>query len=463
MSVRKKPTLLMGLLLIFSFLLPGLSSPSLAQAATTSKPTVSTSSASSIESDSATLSGNITSIGSSIVTEYGFVYGTDSSCSDGSIDLTGHISSAKSFSDDVSGLDSSTKYYFKAYATNTQGTSYGSVKYFTTTSASTSKPSVTTSSATDIGEDYATMNGKITSDGGGDITEYGFYYGTTSSCSTKKRAGTTDVSEGDSFSYDFSSLVAGTKYYFRAYATNSKGTSYGTVKYFTTRGTESKPTVTTNTPATGDGYATLSGVVTSNGNSEITSYGFYYGTSSSPSTKVEVGNSDIGEDVNYSDKLTGLSAGTTYYVKAYATNDTGTGYGSVLSFTVSSTSSYPSIFTIGSNTYYIKGSYQLGDVAPYIKNNRTYLPIHYVAWAMGITESNISWDEATQTVTLTKGSTVVKLTMNSQIMYVNGSPVYMDTVPESTANRTCLPIAFVVQAFGSTATWNEIAKTVTII
>jgi hypothetical protein len=102
------------------------------------------------------------------------------------------------------------------------------------------------------------------------------------------------------------------------------------------------------------------------------------------------------------------------------------------------------------------------DAAPYIKNNRTYMPVRYVAYAMGLTDANIVWNGATNTATLTKGSTSVILVIGSRIMYVNGAPRTMDVAPEITNNRICLPIAWVASAFGCTATWNGTAKTVTI-
>ncbi len=128
----------------------------------------------------------------------------------------------------------------------------------------------------------------------------------------------------------------------------------------------------------------------------------------------------------------------------------------------SSTSEKASVLTIGSNKYKIMGADQTGDQAPYIKNSRTFLPIRPVAYAVGITDSNIGWDAKTQEVTLTKGSVVVKLTLNEKTMSVNGKSVTLDNAPEITGGRTCLPVAQVVQAFGATATWDAAAQTVTI-
>ena len=67
----------------------------------------------------------------------------------------------------------------------------------------------------------------------------------------------------------------------------------------------------------------------------ITSYGFVWGTTTNPTTsnnKVQVGTTYATTGTAFSNKLTGLSANTTYYVRPYATNGNGTAYGTEISF-----------------------------------------------------------------------------------------------------------------------------------
>ncbi|PKD18799.1 hypothetical protein APR41_17480, partial [Salegentibacter salinarum] len=78
--------------------------------------------------------------------------------------------------------------------------------------------------------------------------------------------------------------------------------------------------------------ATLSSEVTSDGGESVTERGFVYATSASPTTadnKVKVGTGTGA----FSQALTGLTAETTYYVRAYAINSEGTSYGSEEIFT----------------------------------------------------------------------------------------------------------------------------------
>jgi hypothetical protein len=120
------------------------------------------------------------------------------------------------------------------------------------------------------------------------------------------------------------------------------------------------------------------------------------------------------------------------------------------------------VFTIGKTSYTLNGTSVNMDVAPYIKDSRTFLPVRYVANALGVSDSNILWDPATKKVTLIKGAVVIQLTIGSNQLIMNGATITMDTAPEINAGRTCLPIAFVAQALGGTATWDATAQTVTI-
>jgi hypothetical protein len=90
------------------------------------------------------------------------------------------------------------------------------------------------------------------------------------------------------------------------------------------------------------------------------------------------------------------------------------------------------------------------------------MPIRYVGYAMGLTDAQMQWYEATRTVILTKGGTTVVLVIGSNTMFVNGVARTMDVPPEITNSRTCLPIAWVASAFGHTAVWNGATQQVTI-
>jgi hypothetical protein len=200
--------------------------------------------------------------------------------------------------------------------------------------ASNATAAVTTASASSISYTSATGGGTISSDGGAAITAYGICWST--SPNPDVSLGTKIYNSGaysGAFSGSITGLTNGTTYYIRAFAVNSVGTSYGSQQTFTTIA-YTAPTLTT-TAASSISYtsATSGGNVSANGGTSITSYGICWSTSSGPttalSTKTTANASVSGA---FSDNLTGLTAGTTYYVRAYATNSVGTSYGSEVSF-----------------------------------------------------------------------------------------------------------------------------------
>ncbi len=125
---------------------------------------------------------------------------------------------------------------------------------------------------------------------------------------------------------------------------------------------------------------------------------------------------------------------------------------------------YTTVFTIGSTAYTVNGAAMTADVAPYIDaNGRTMLPIRFAANAAGVTDANIFWNQADQSVILIKGDRIVKLVVGSTTMTINGVPFAMDTVPVIVdPGRVMLPIRAVAQALGCEVAWDAATQTVTI-
>jgi hypothetical protein len=104
--------------------------------------------------------------------------------------------------------------------------------------AKTASPAtVTTSDVTVFTQVKATCGGNITSDGGGSITTRGVCWSITPAPTIANSFKAATGTGTGAFSVEITGLNLGTKYYVRAYATNSAGTSYGLEKTFTTDAT----------------------------------------------------------------------------------------------------------------------------------------------------------------------------------------------------------------------------------
>ena len=191
-------------------------------------------------------------------------------------------------------------------------------------------PSIITTAVSSITTTTAISGGTISADGGSSITAKGVCW-STSTNPTITGNHTIDGAGIGSFLSSMTGLTAGTVYYVRAYATNSGGTGYGNEIIFTS--STQLPTITTTAITAVSSTTALSGgTVASAGGSTVTARGVCWSTGQNPVATGSHTTNGSGTG-NFSSNITGLAASTVYYVRAYATNSSGTAYGNQLSFT----------------------------------------------------------------------------------------------------------------------------------
>jgi hypothetical protein len=347
-------------------------------------PSITTSAITNLTDVSCTSGGTIVQDGGYAISQKGVCWSTtinptisNSKTNDGS--------GTSSFISNVSGLNASTTYYLRAYATNSLGTGYGSQISFTTAVTQTI-PTVVTSSTITAGNYYANTTSNVTSDGNATVTARGVCW-STSATPTLSNSFSSDGTGTGSYSSALINLIGSTKYYYRAYATNAKGTAYGSIYSFTTSAAGLASLTTTSVSNITSSQANSGGTINNNGGSLITAKGVCWSTSANP-TISNSKTSDGTGNTSYTSILSSLSSNTNYYIRAYATNGVGTAYGNQISFTTGATipavstkvvsSSDQTSFTAGGNatsdggsTITAKGICWSTSTAPTISNSKT--------------------------------------------------------------------------------------------
>jgi hypothetical protein len=275
---------------------------------------VTTNPATGVGAESATLNGILDNDGGEAC-ECGFEWGETAPY--GNTTPTQSKTTGQSFSQPITGLKPKTTYRFRAFATNSQAKVYGAVRTFTTKVA---LPTVVTNPAHDITDEEAALPGELTYDGG-EACDCGFEWGET--VAYGDTTPTQSEKTGQPFSQIISGLLPDTTYHFRAFATNSAGTSYGVDREFTTLPTA--PSVTTD-PATEVGAESviLNGTLDDD-IGEACECGFQWGLDASYGVVTPTVSKTTGQ--SFSRLITGLVPNTIYHFRAFAANSAGTGYG----------------------------------------------------------------------------------------------------------------------------------------
>ena len=109
-------------------------------------------------------------------------------------------------------------------------------------------------------------------------------------------------------------------------------------------------------------------------------------------------------------------------------------------------------FYIDQPFYFVNGQKMLLDSAPFIKDNRTYLPVRSVSETVG---ASVEWDSNARMITIKSDSNTIRLWIDEDQALVNSSLVKIDAAPFIQNGRTMLPIRFVAENLGMEIEWNQ--------
>lgn len=333
-----------------------------------------------ITSTTATSGGN-TIVGSGTVAFRGVCWNTtgNPTIADSTNSLAGN--STANYSLNLTSLSAGSTYYVRAYIIDSlSNVYYGNQWSFTT-------PSLVTTAASSITSTTAISGGTFTGIVG-TISAVGVCWDiSTNPDPDINDSKTTDVSVGGTFTSIISGLLPNTTYKIRCYVQTITGVSYGDVKTFTT--TATTPTVITSptiSSITSTSFV-AGGNVTADGGSSVTSRGIQRSLSIDMTSPT---NTTMGSGTGaFTGTISGLTAGTTYYLRAFATNAIGTVYGEIIS-----------VATLGGPT--------VVTIPPYSITSSTAVTGCDVVSDGGtaITARGVCWS-STQTLPTTSNSTVV--------------------------------------------------------
>jgi hypothetical protein len=302
-------------------------------------PGVQTESMSHISTTGAVSGGKVITPGFSSVTARGVCWSTsqnptinDSHTSDGK--------GIGTFTSHLSGLAPNTGYFVRAYATNADGTGYGEPVFFMTGQGT---PAAATFAPLFITAGGAEVSGAVTKKGSANVTDRGMCWSTSANPTTIDG----HVSAGSGlggFQEFVSGLEANTTYYLRAYGSNEYGTGYGANVSFVTADSSLATVYTADPQDITANSANLGGEVTGQGSGPVTERGVVWDTAPKPNLNSQ--RAPMGSGIGaFSGNLTGFASENTYYLRAYAINDSGASFGQEKIFTASS-DALPKVITI---------------------------------------------------------------------------------------------------------------------
>ena len=292
----------------------------------------------------AKVSTQVSSTGGNQIWQHGHCWGINANPDTNNSHTTlGTMASPGKFTSELWGLTDNVKYFIRPYCTFQGNTVYGAQNEIMTLKRG--KPVVVTDSAFEITISSAKISGTATFDSGFAITQKGICWDTAANPTLLKSIGHSEEGAGTgSFVSSITQLVNNRQYYFCAYSSNERGTSYGEIKQFVS-GSIVLPAVLTS-PVTDitNNFAACSGNVTNAGNGTVNLRGVCWSTDPNPTTGNTYTTSGTGTGVFLS-YLPNLTSNTFYYVRAFATNEAGTAYGNEMSFTTLPNPNLPTVTT----------------------------------------------------------------------------------------------------------------------
>lgn len=300
--------------------------------------------------------GKISGIGDLEIIQHGHCWSSANDVPDFRINQGKSLIGAKkndgSFTSNLSNLYPNTTFYVRSFYITPKDTIYGNdIQVFKTKDTTAPlPPNVATGVDSAVFAFNFYIKGSILNIGSSNVSSYGHCYSSSNANPTILDSKTTlgNTTLPVNFTSNITGLSEQTKYYVRAYATNATGTAYGTVVEVTTKANKSLASVYTSEIFDYDsvGHIILFGTILNTGNDLISQHGHVYnedGDNNPTLNDFFKSNGSINSNLSFRTYLNRVPKPiTTYNIKAFATNSSGTVYGDIYSYTTGFKGNYNS-------------------------------------------------------------------------------------------------------------------------
>lgn len=116
--------------------------------------------------------------------------------------------------------------------------------------------------------------------------------------------------------------------------------------------------------------------------------------------------------------------------------------------------------TIDSRRAFIDGQAQELEVAPFIFQDRTMVPVRFIGEAL---DAEFLWEEKTRKVTYIYRNLLLEIFIEQTEGFLNRKPFQLETPPIIREGRTMVPLRFISEQLGAQVNWEEKTRSVTII
>lgn len=110
------------------------------------------------------------------------------------------------------------------------------------------------------------------------------------------------------------------------------------------------------------------------------------------------------------------------------------------------------VFEIGKEEYVVDNKCMKFDSVPFLKHNRTYIPVRFITEALG---ASVEWIEQEQKIIIRSEEALIEMQIGNKKYKIDGIEYVNDVVPEIVKDRTMLPVRVIAEVLNCKVDWKN--------